>query len=49
MEVINWRLVGHPLNWITVFLMVFVAGLLVHLVLTYFGKVPAASQSGSSS
>lgn len=36
MEIINWRIVGHPLNWFTVFLMVFIASLAVHFVLSYF-------------
>ena len=47
MEIINWRLVGHPLNWVTVFLMVFVGGLLAHLVLTYFGQQPAAVKAAT--
>lgn len=25
MEIINWKLVGHPLNWLILFLMVFIA------------------------
>lgn len=45
MQVINWRIVSHPLNWLTVFLMVFIAGIAVHLILTSFGQVPAAQQS----
>jgi hypothetical protein len=44
MQVINWRIVSHPLNWITVFLMVFIAAIGVHFILTYFGQVPAAQQ-----
>jgi hypothetical protein len=34
--VVNWEIVRHPINWITVILMVFIAGLAVHFVLTYF-------------
>ena len=44
MEVINWRLVGHPLNWITLFLMVFIAGIAIHFVLTYFQKTGVGQQ-----
>ena len=49
MEVINWRLVTHPLNWVTVFLMVFIAGIAAHFILTYFGQVPAGLQPGQTS
>ena len=45
MEVINTRLMAHPLNWITVFLMVFIAGIAVHFILMATGMVPAAAQS----
>lgn len=44
MEVINWRIVSHPLNWITVFLMVFIAGIAIHFILTHMGAVPASSE-----
>jgi hypothetical protein len=37
-EVINWRLVGHPLNWVTVFLMVFIASIAMHFVLSHFSS-----------
>lgn len=47
MEVINWRIVGHPLNWLTVFLMVFIAAIAVHLTLTLLGQAPAAAQASS--
>lgn len=43
MEIINWRIVGHPLNWLTVFLMIFVAGIAIHLVMQAFGAAPAAA------
>lgn len=47
MEIINWRIVGHPLNWITVFLMLFIAALGAHFVLTYFGAIPASQQKAN--
>lgn len=45
MEIINWRIAGHPLNWVTVFLMVFIAGLAIHFVLAHLGASPAPSNS----
>lgn len=46
---INWRLVGHPLNWVTVFLMVFIAGLAIHFVCSYFKVIQSpATASGTS-
>lgn len=44
MEIINWRIVGHPLNWVTVFLMTFIAGILIHLVMTHLGAVQASEK-----
>lgn len=35
MEALNWGLVKHPMNWITILLMVAIAGFAVHLVLTH--------------
>lgn len=35
MEVINWKLVTHPLNWVILFFMVFIASLALHFVLSY--------------
>lgn len=31
MEVVNWGLIKHPINWITLMLMVFIAMIAVHL------------------
>ena len=42
---INWRIACHPLNWVTLFLMVFVAGLAVHFVLGHLGVSPAPANS----
>lgn len=33
MEIINWRLVLHPMNWVILFLMVFIAMIFLHFVL----------------
>lgn len=42
MELINWRLASHPLNWLTLFLMVFIVSLAAHLILSKF-TTPAKS------
>lgn len=34
---INFAIVRHPMNWVTLFLMVFIAGIAVHLILTHLG------------
>jgi hypothetical protein len=47
MEVINWRIAGHPLNWITLFLMVFIAALAIHFTLTLFGQVPQSQKQAN--
>lgn len=37
---INWSLVSHPLNWVVLFLMVFIAMIFAHFVLAYFTGTP---------
>jgi len=32
MEIINWRMASHPMNWLTIFLMVFIAMFAVRLI-----------------
>lgn len=34
MQIINWDLASHPMNWMTVFLMVFFASIAAHLILS---------------
>jgi hypothetical protein len=46
MTVINWDIALHPLNWVTLFLMVFIAGIAIHLVLQYLA--PAAAEANSN-
>lgn len=51
---INWQLVSHPVNWFTIFFMLVIAGIGGHLLLTYLGIEPRASNlepptSGQSS
>lgn len=45
MEVVNWRIVSHPLNWLTLFLMVFIGGIAIHFVLQHVGMLPASQSS----
>ena len=47
MELINWRITKHPLNWVTVFLMTFIAGIAIHFVLQSVGMAPAAGPANS--
>ena len=46
MELINTRIMSHPLNWLTVFLMVFLAGIAIHFIMQSVGMLPAAAQQG---
>jgi hypothetical protein len=32
MPLINWNLMSHPMNWVILFLMVFIAAYAVHLI-----------------
>ncbi len=41
MQLLNLDLLKHPMNWLTVLLMLVLAGIGGHLVLTYFGAEPA--------
>jgi hypothetical protein len=36
MDVINFQLMKHPINWLTVLLMVFIFGMAVHLGLRFW-------------
>ena len=36
--VINWPLLKHPMNWITVLLMVLIAGAAMHFVLAHYNQ-----------
>jgi hypothetical protein len=42
MEIVNWKLAGHPMNWVVLLLMVFIAMIAVHFVLSRF-TTPKAS------
>lgn len=40
MQIVNWGLLKHPLNWLVVFLMLFLAAMAGTLVLQGFGIEP---------
>lgn len=42
---LNWQLMKHPMNWVTILLMLVLAGIAGHLALTYFGFAPAQPQN----
>lgn len=44
MDVVNWGIISHPINWITVVLMVLIAGIAFHFFMQYqLGANPAAA------
>jgi len=38
MQIINWTLVKHPLNWVTIWLMLFLGGMALHFIMVGLGK-----------
>jgi hypothetical protein len=44
MQVINWDIISHPMNWVILFLMVLVAMIALHLILKYQGAAKPVSQ-----
>lgn len=47
MQIINWGIVKHPLNWATVFLMLVIAAMAGTLVLQGLGLAPATPDDNS--
>jgi len=45
MEVINWKIVASPLNWAILFLMIFIAGIAIHLVLANLPRISAETEN----
>lgn len=41
MDIVNWNLLKHPVNWFTIVLMVLLAAIAGHLTLSYLGIEPA--------
>jgi hypothetical protein len=42
MEIINWKIAAHPINWVILFLMAFIAMIAITLVLDSFSGPVAA-------
>lgn len=38
MQIVNWPLLKHPLNWLTVILMVMIAGAAFHFVMVHYNE-----------
>jgi hypothetical protein len=48
MQIINWEILKHPINWITVVLMVLIAGIAFHFFMQYqLGSNPAKTLKAS--
>lgn len=44
---LNWNLMKNPINWVTISLMLILAGIVGHLALTATGLTPATSDTSS--
>lgn len=49
MKIINWDIVSHPLNWVTLFLMVFFFGIVLHFVLDHYQNVAIGGSLNAAS
>lgn len=45
MEIVNWNLMKHPINWIVILLMLIIAGLFGHYLLTMFDQQATLSSA----
>jgi hypothetical protein len=41
MQIINWSLIKHPMNWVILLLMIVIAGITIHIVLDFYNVNPA--------
>ena len=48
MRLINLDLLKHPMNWVTVVLMLILAGIGGHLILSYFGAEVASGDNSAT-
>lgn len=48
MQVVNFKMVSHPVNWVTILLMVLIAGAIGHLTLSLLGIEPQTADKRSS-
>jgi hypothetical protein len=44
---LNWKLIKNPLNWLIIILMLVLAGIGGHLLLSYFNHEPVTDDGGS--
>ena len=47
MQIINTRLITHPMNWAIVILMLVLAAIGGHLLMTFFDQEPATGSDGT--
>lgn len=43
MRILNWELLSHPMNWVVIFLMLFIGGIGITLVLNMFSTPSQSS------
>ncbi len=41
MTILNWKLISHPMNWLIILLMLAIAGIFGHLLLSVLDQEPA--------
>jgi len=46
MEILNFSLLKHPLNWVILLLMVLIGGIALHLVLDFYNVTPQTKKDG---
>lgn len=47
MQIINTRLISHPMNWLIILLMLIIAGIFGHLLLTILDQEPARAKTAT--
>jgi hypothetical protein len=48
MQLVNWKLISHPMNWAIVVVVLLIAGAGAHLTLQLLGKRPATEDNTSA-
>lgn len=46
MQIINWGIAKSPINWLTLFLMVLLAGIAIHFVIQHYQGITLGKTSG---
>jgi hypothetical protein len=49
MNIINWKIALHPMNWATIIAMLLLAGVGAHLLLEYLGHTPDTEATANAS